>query len=406
MKQGTVLTKSIFLMLLLALIVYAVAAAISAMGKAITTVTAIAYEVGDGFQATGFVVRDEQLLTAPGGISVLLRDEGERVARGETLAASYADTDAQEAQQQIDALEKELAQYESVLETVAIRQGNAALDEQIQQSLVQIASQTAHGNLPNACADAGALKSLVMRRYLDDAGRSAMQAQAQALREELANLRTRLAGAVTQITAERAGYFSGSTDGYEALLTPKSIMTMEPEALEHLSGLAPEPVSGAVGRLIVSPQWYFVCEVPQEKLADCGVGDRLSVEFAGEFSQSLTMQIVRISDPVGQTQVLVLSCEDYMEDATCLRTQTADIVLHTCAGLRIPKLAVHFDNESNTAGVFTLEGARVKWKPIEIIYETTDYYLVRQDKSDTAHLWAGDEVILSTEELTDGKVIE
>ena len=64
MKQGATLTRGIILMLLLALIAYGIAAAFSALEKSTATVTAIAYEVGDGFQSTGFVVRDEQILKA------------------------------------------------------------------------------------------------------------------------------------------------------------------------------------------------------------------------------------------------------------------------------------------------------------------------------------------------------
>jgi len=406
MKQGSVLTKIIFVMLLLALIVYAVCAAVSSMGKAITTVAAITYEVGDGFQATGFVVRDETVLSASGGISVLLREEGERVAKGEILAATYADANAQEAQQRIDALEQELEQYEAVLEAASVTQGNTALDNQIQQNLLHFSVQTVRGNLNTADSYSNALKTLVLQRYLDDTGREAMQSQAQDIRAELANLRTHLVGAVTQRTAECAGYFSGSYDGYEQLLTPKSIMTMSPEMVENLSSMEAAPLDGAIGRLILSPQWYFVCAVPAEKLKGCSVGDWLQVELSYDVSQTLSMCVERISDPVAQMQVLVLSCEDYMADVACLREQTADIAMHTYSGLRIPKQALRFDNDSEEAGVFTLEGVRVKWKPVEIIYETTDYYLVRQDKSSTDHLWSGDEIIVTTMELSDGKVIE
>lgn len=406
MKQGTVFTRIIFLMLLLALIVYAVSAAFTSMEGTITTVTAIAYEVGDGFQTTGFVVRDEQVLTAPGGISVLLRSEGERVAKGEALAATYADAEAQEAQQRIDMLEQELQRYETVLDAVPIEQGNTVLDEQIEQDLRDFAAQTVRGNLSGAASCSNDLKSLVLRRYLDNAGRADMQKQAQSIRAELANLRSKLAGAVTQKNAATAGYFSGSTDGYEKLMTPERIMTMSPAEVEKLSELEPEDVSGAIGRLIVSPQWYFVCAVPQEKLRGCGVGDRLQVEFAYDFSQSLSMKVERISDPMDGQQVLVLSSEDYMSDATCLRAQTADVVLHSYSGIRVPKQTVYFDNENARPGVYILEGARVRWKPIELVYEAADYYIVRLDKSNTANLWPGDEIIFTTGELYDGKVIE
>lgn len=405
MKQGAALTKFIFLMLLLALIAYGIFAAIASMQGSITTVTAIAYEVGDGFQATGFVVRDESVLPAPTGISVLLRDEGERVAKGDALAATYADREAQEAQLAIDELEKELQLYETVLSSSDIGQGNAVLDSQIQQELLRFTQRTARGDLSSATEGSNELKAMVQRRFLDDGGREAMQSQAQELRAELASLRTHLAGAVTQTTADYAGYFSGTADGYESLLTPKSIQLMTVQEFYEVSAKTPDSVTDTIGRLIGSSQWYFACVVEEEKLSGCEVGSKLQVDFAYDFYETLTMTVERISDAFEGKRLLVLSCDDYMEDVASLREQSADVASRVYSGIRVPKQALRYDNETRQPGVFVLEGAQATWKPVEIIYETQDYFLVRQDKSDTDHLWAGDELIITSQELTDGKVV-
>ena len=52
-----------------------------------------------------------------------------------------------------------------------------------------------------------------------------------------------------------------------------------------------------------------------------------------------------------------------------------------------------------------LEGARADWKSVEILCEYGDDYLVAWDSSDTDYLWPKDEMIITAEELTDGKVI-
>ncbi len=406
MKQGATLTKGIIVMLLLALVIYGVAAAISALERSTATVTAITYEVGDGFQATGFVARDEQVIKAPDGINVLLRSEGERVAKGEALAATFADEDAQEAQMRIDTLEQELERIESVLGSLSTAQGNAALDSQLQQDLAHLNAQTVRGDLAAAGQEANDLKATVLRRFLDDDGRAAMRAQAQSLREELASLRSRLAGAVTQSSAQRAGFFSGTTDGYERILTVSTVNAISVADYDEIRAMKPEAPANAIGRLITSPQWYFVCEVRRADLAGCKVGDWLSVEFAFDVYESLRMRIERISDPVEERQVLVLSCEDHMEEAARLRTQQADIILHTYNGIRVPKQALFFDNDTGSAGVYVLVGAVARWKDVEIIYEAQDYYLVQQDNSNTSNLWAGDEIILTKQEIEDGKVME
>ena len=404
MKQGATLTKVIILMLLAALIVYGIAAAVSSLEKTTATVTAIAYEVGDGFQATGFVVRDEQVLYAPSGINVLLCGEGERVAKGQALAATFADAGAQQTQLRIDELEQELARIDAVLDNAPDVRSSAALDSRLQQALLRFNTQTARGDLTDAGAEE--LKTVVLSRFLDEAGRADLREQAREMREELASLRASLAGSVTQSTAASAGFFSGSADGYEGILNAGVVRSVSVKDYDALLAQQPEAPAGAIGRLITSPEWYYMCQVRQEDLKGLRTGDWLSVEFAFDVYEPLRMQVERISDPQDGRQVLVLSCSDHMERAARLRTQQADVILHAYSGIRVPKQALYYRNDSEESGVYVLEGAVARWKTVEIIYEAQDYYLIREDRSSTARLWAGDEVIITGQELTDGKVVE
>ena len=404
MKQGATLTKVIILMLLVALIAYAVAAAFSSLKETTATVTAIAYEVGDGFQATGFVVRDEQVLYAPEGINVLLCGEGERVAKGQPLAATFADAGAQQTQLRIDELVQELERIDAVLASAPDVRSTASLDTRLQETLLRFTAMTARGDL--ADADAGGLKTVVLSRFLDEAGRAELRGESQSMREELAALRASLAGAVTQSAAAQAGFFSGSADGYERLLSRRGVQSMTVRDYDALLQERPEAPARAIGRLITSPEWYYLCQVRQEDLKDLRVGDWLTVEFAFDVYEPLRMKVERLSDALEGRQVLTLSCSDHMELAARLRTQQADVILHTYSGIRVPKQALHYVNETKETGVYVLEGAVARWKPVEILYEAQDYYLVREDRSSTSKLWAGDEVLLTGQELTDGKVVE
>ena len=404
MKQGATLTKGIIVMLLVALIAYAVAAAFSSLKETTATVTAIAYEVGDGFQATGFVVRDEQVLYAPEGINVLLCGEGERVAKGQPLAATFADAGAQQTQLRIDELEQELERIDAVLASAPDVRSTASLDTRLQETLLRFTAMTARGDL--ADADAGGLKTVVLSRFLDEAGRAELRGESQSMREELAALRASLAGAVTQSAAAQAGFFSGSADGYERLLSRRGVQSMTVRDYDALLQERPEAPARAIGRLITSPEWYYLCQVRQEDLKDLRVGDWLTVEFAFDVYEPLRMKVERLSDALEGRQVLTLSCSDHMELAARLRTQQADVILHTYSGIRVPKQALYYVNDTGESGVYVLEGAVARWKPVEILYEAQEYYLVREDRSSTSKLWAGDEVLLTGQELTDGKVVE
>ena len=102
--------------------------------------------------------------------------------------------------------------------------------------------------------------------------------------------------------------------------------------------------------------------------------------------------------------LLVLSCDRYMQNVTLLRQQSADIVFVSHAGLRVPKSAVHVDKNSQP-GVYVLEGATAVWKPIQILHDNGESYVVELDRTSTSNLWPGDEVIVGAKNLYDGKVV-
>ena len=100
----------------------------------------------------------------------------------------------------------------------------------------------------------------------------------------------------------------------------------------------------------------------------------------------------------------MLSSDTYIQNVTLLRQQSADVVFNTYAGLRVPKEAIRVDEDGST-GVCVLEGAVARWKNVEILHDNGESYVVRLDKSSTANLWPGDEIIISARDLTDGKVV-
>ena len=92
------------------------------------------------------------------------------------------------------------------------------------------------------------------------------------------------------------------------------------------------------------------------------------------------------------------------QNVTLLRQQSADVVFNSYQGLRVPKDAVRVEDGGQT-GVYVLEGATARWKPITILHDNGESYVVELDKTSTANLWPGDEVIIHAKNLYDGKVV-
>lgn len=405
MKQGTLFTKIIFVVLLVALLAYVLFAAFSSMRAGITTTTALTYEAGEGLSTTGLVVRDEVWITSDHSLHVLTRTEGEKVSAGAAVAVTYEDSQAQELQSQITAMEKQLAQLQYVYDSSSSKMEAADLDAQILADLVQCATYTTRDKLNALPVPITQVKSQVLRRHLDVENIYELQSQINQLTGELNTLKNQISDGSSVITADASGYFSGSADGYETLLSSEALQTM---TIAQYNDLYQQPISvpaGTIGKIITSPIWYYVTLVDAAQLAPFEKGDPVSVSLAHDFPGALTMTVWRISDEVNGQRLLVLSCNDYITSATALRTQAADIVSHSHTGLRVPKQAIYYSEETGSAGVYILEGSNAVWKNVEIIHDLGESYIVREDKSSIENLWPGDEIIITSQELFDGKVV-
>ena len=111
MKQGKHYTTLILWIFLAAIVAYLAYSVLSSFRSPLTTATAIEYEAGAGYYATGFVVRDEQIIESEHEITVLTASEGARVATGEPVAIGYLNADAQERQSRITELSAQLEQH-------------------------------------------------------------------------------------------------------------------------------------------------------------------------------------------------------------------------------------------------------------------------------------------------------
>ena len=68
-------------------------------------------------------------------------------------------------------------------------------------------------------------------------------------------------------------------------------------------------------------------------------------------------------------------------------------------GLRIPAEAVYVSD--GETGVYVVSGARVKWKKVEILWDSGTFLVV----SDSGSLRVGDAVLLTDEPISDGDIL-
>lgn len=401
-KSGKFYNRIIVLIAVAALLLYAGYMALNYFRDPLSTILAVEVSVSEGRSVEGWVVREEQLLTSSSAITVPERSEGEKVGAGQVVAMGYSDADAQTRQDQIELLSAQLEQL-TYATTVAAEAGDTtSLDDAVFQQLTAWAKLTASQSLSESVDVSTALKGLILRHGADDGALTALNSQIAQIQSQLTSLETQAVGDTTSINAPVAGYFSADVDGYEQVLTPELLSTM---SIAQLESLEPTAISSnAFGRLITSSRWYYVAAVPTENLKELDVNDTATVQFAISGSESLPMQVERLGDDENGQSLLVLSSESSLQSVTLLRRQQADIILRSHHGLRVPKEAIRTDEAGNT-GIYILETTSAQWKPVTLLYDDGDSYVVALDKSATDNLWPGDEIIVNAKELYDGKVV-
>ncbi|MBQ7871457.1 MAG: hypothetical protein IJ357_04890 [Oscillospiraceae bacterium] len=402
-KQGETYFKIITIVLAVVIGAYALISLFASGGESgYSLETAVLCEVGDGVSVSGFVVRSEQVLSGSETIVVPERTEGEWVGVGQRVATGYTNARALENRQELSRLEAELEQLLTVAE--GLNNGDTQLDAQIGSLVLDLSAQAARGRYDAMKSTAAELEPLVLRSGLTEADAAQIDERIVQLRARISALSEVTGSGSIAINAHVGGYYSEIVDGYETILTPERVMTMSVTTLRGVQYDRTEPSAEVIGRLVTGQTWYYVTEVPAETAARCSTGSRLTVRFAAQALDELRMKVEYISEPEDEACVLVLSYSKLMQEVTALREQNASISFETYEGLRVPKQALYYID--GQTGVYILEGVRAEWKSVEILCEYGDCYVVELDKSDTDNLWPKDEIILTSEDIYDGKVMQ
>ena len=417
MKQGTIFTRIAMLIILLALVGYLAITAWRGLTDPFSTTLAYSYTEDDGAEVEGILVREEQVLPGQTGIVDLRVDEGERVGVGQAVAYLYQSEEAVARQQTIRALTLEAEQLRAAM-TLTDTGDAARLDETIIRQTVELRSAAAQKDFTALEDQVLDLKSTVLQRAYTygQEGTGALQTRLTELRGEIDALRSQAERDTRAVTAPASGTFSALVDGYEGVVTPDSLADLTPDSLAQLLDQKMTEDSAALGKLITDPTWYFAALVPEEIAGRLLPGHQVTLRFSRDFSGDLSATVESVGEGEGQV-VVILSSQDGLARTTLLRRQTVELIFDSRTGLRVPKQAVHLTEETVTDpdtgeeetrtvyGVYAVVGTRAEFKPVEILEDSGEFYLVTPVASDKTALRAGDEIVVSARDLYDGKVV-
>ena len=418
MKNSSFGTKCLLLAVTLGVLAYFGIQGLQYLGDPLTTTLAYNYQVEEGMDLSGYVVRREQVLAdEASGLLRLQRSEGEKVGAGGTVALVYADQTSLDRQREIDELSGRIEQLQFAQEASLGSEVSLKLDAQIMRSLLDYRAELAAGRLDNAEEHETELKSLVLKRDYTYSDTEDLSGQIAELQSQLKELKAQAASSVRAVKAPVSGVYSAVVDGYESVLTPGLLADMTPSQLNAVQ--ADETLTSQTGKLILGDSWYYAVTMSADQakaLRDSG--GTMTLRFAKGVEQDQTVTLYAVG-PEEQGRVVVTFRGAYnMAQVTLLRRQSAQLIWRTVAGIRVPNEALRaantkVDQEGNrttveSLGVYCVVGMEARFKPVEVLYSGDGFVLVRSTAAsdqESLRLRPGDEIIISAKDLYDGKVV-
>lgn len=424
MKQRALGTKILLAVITLGVVAYFGMQALQYFADPLTTTAAYTYQVDRSVSLSGYVVREELVLEGGDGLLRLQRTEGERVSAGGTVAVVYADQASLDRQTELDTLEARLEQLEFAQEAAEGAEVALKLDNQIIQSILDLRGSLAADRLDKAETYGDTLRSLVLKRDYTYSETEDLSGQITELKSQISSLRTQAASSTRRITAPEAGLYSAVVDGYEQVLTPEILETLTPSSLTAVQ--ADESLqSSEVGKLILGDDWYYAAVVSQANAETLSEARSMYLRFSKGVEQDLPVKVFHVSEAENGQVVVVLRGNTYLPELTLLRQQSAEVILGSLEGIRVPREALRAEKTSvdengqrvttEQTGVYCLVGMEARFKPVEVLYSGDGFALVRSiyntasgdltSSQEVARLRDGDQVIVTGRDLYDGKVL-
>ena len=397
MKRTDALTRLVSLLLFGALLCYLGVYAVRALKREIRTAPAVYVTLAETVSAPGIVVRNESLIESGEQYLSVVAKNGSVLAKGETVAVTYSSEEALQRASQIQDLESRKAYISAVLAGAQDAENLSDKDSAIRGAVTDVAAAAARHETDALSSAAITLSSLV----IESGDKDATQAQLDEVQSQLDSLNASAQKDTVAITAGSTGLFSTTADGYEAL-TPDKLTNLDPEGLKKLESTPAAVSSNVRGKLCDPYEWYFAAVLSQKDAARLKAGGTAKLSFSRYSSTLFQMRVVSIGKAANGQCVVVFRCTKDPKDMLAVRRTTAELQFDTHEGIRVPKEAVGKDDKGSY--VYTVTGLQAEKKYIEISYETDSYYLVKVTE-DAKGLRVGNEIILSTKGITDGKVL-
>lgn len=377
--------------------------------RAISTQTAYEQTVLETVDAEMYVIRDETLLEShASGTFVQVADNGERVSRGSTIAAFFNSETAAHNYVKIESLNSKLEVYKAIESQTRLENVDVVkLQNQAKNDFDDILDAVYNNDYSNLEELKLSYSENASKRQKSLGQEVDCSAKITEINNQIASLQKNVTpGSI--ITAENSGYYVGTADGYENVLTIEDIDSITVDKLNSaLKAEKAEISKNSIGKIINGYNWYIATLIDSAKAVDLSDGKSVKLILGDSADDTVQTTVYSLETVKGNKTLVVFKCNLMNDTLASLRKVRGKVVIDEHTGLKISRDAVRFDEDGN-AGVYVRRANIVNFRSLNIIYSEESFVVAADEKefkSDYPHLELYDEVIISGKELSNGMVI-
>ena len=408
MKSDRFIIQTISVVICLFLIVYVSFHSVNLDSQPYQTEVALTYTISDSVEASGVIIREEQLISgqASGGVVSYQQSDGTVVREGSVIAEVYSSSSDISIRRQIRALEEQSAALQKVSDARSAEYSSTeTVNRQINSEIDDYIALVHQGQISSISENKNELLYLLSQKDVIMGETESYESRIAQLQTEVDSLTSRLSGSLVQYTSPEIGYFARMTDGYESVLTPDSIETMTVEQIRNFSQEKVVFDNSTLGKIVTDHHWYYAAVLPKSDSEKFIVGDTVYLNFnMYNITQiPFTVEEVRTDDSDPDNCMVLMSTSHMVPELLMVRNPSVQIDFTSYTGLRIPAKAKRYEGQQ--VGVYVLDGDVVRFKTINIIYESSEFILCGANSDLERPLEIYDQVIVEGTDLSDGKPV-
>ena len=373
----------------------------------IQTETVFSTTVNQSFDSKGIVVRNETVLPneKQGAVNYQVGN-GDKVAKNSVLAVMYPSEQDIVNLNMIERLEAELKVVQDSQTPGSVAGGqldvlSAQIDAECLNFLSLLQSQDLSGlyQIKNSFIDMYNRRQIILGTATDFNNRI------NELNNEINQLKASSGQPIATVTSSASGYFVDSVDGYEEIV---NMDVLQNASLEQVSQwINDTSISGntqLIGKVVTDSIWQYAAIMNKNDATLLKIGTTRNLQFSDLSDQLIPAEIVSIDLNASENESLVIFESDILSSAISkLRVEDAQVVIGTYEGIKVPKQALRVvDGEK---GVYIKYGQEMRFKKVDILYEDEEYFISKDNPSDSSLVRSYDDVIVKGVDLYDGKQI-